>query len=184
MGSLYLLAAEGGSHNPLIPAAADLFWGTVCFVIILGVFWKYVLPRAQQALGERTAGIEGKLEQAEHDRAEAERLLAEYREHLAQARTEAAEIRAQAQADRTAMIDEARREAAAAAEQVTERAQRQIEADRTQVRAELSRDIGRLAVDLASRVVGESLDDSARARNTVDRFLADLESMADEGQQR
>ena len=39
-------------------------------------------------------------------------------------------------------------------------------------------EVGTLAVELAGKVVGESLDDDARARATVDRFIADLEAQA------
>ena len=47
----------------------------------------------------------------------------------------------------------------------------QIEADRNQAQNALRQDVGRLAVDLASRIVGESLEDEARQRRVVDRFL-------------
>jgi F-type H+-transporting ATPase subunit b len=33
-----------------------------------------------------------------------------------------------------------------------------------------------VSVELASKVVGESLEDEARQRRTVERFLAELES--------
>jgi F-type H+-transporting ATPase subunit b len=39
-------------------------------------------------------------------------------------------------------------------------------------------EVGQLAVELAGRVVGESLEDEALRRRTVERFLADLESGA------
>jgi F-type H+-transporting ATPase subunit b len=39
---------------------------------------------------------------------------------------------------------------------------------------ELRAEIGGLAVDLASRIVGESLADEARRHGTVERFLAEL----------
>jgi F-type H+-transporting ATPase subunit b len=44
------------------------------------------------------------------------------------------------------------------------------------VRTQLRSEIGGLATTLAGRIVGESLTDDERARRTVDRFLADLES--------
>ena len=44
--------------------------------------------------------------------------------------------------------------------------------------AELRRDVGGLAVTLASKVVGESLEDEARQRRTVERFLDGLEGSA------
>jgi F-type H+-transporting ATPase subunit b len=43
---------------------------------------------------------------------------------------------------------------------------------------QLRGEIGALAVDLAGRVVGESLEDQARRSGTVDRFLDQLDGMA------
>jgi F-type H+-transporting ATPase subunit b len=37
--------------------------------------------------------------------------------------------------------------------------------------------VGRLATDLAGKIVGESLEDEARQSRVVDRFLAELESL-------
>ncbi|MGI3780965.1 MAG: hypothetical protein ACRYG2_09320, partial [Janthinobacterium lividum] len=54
--------------------------------------------------------------------------------------------------------------------------QAQLEAERTQVMTQLRNEIGGIATTLAGRIVGESLDDDERARRTVDRFIADLES--------
>ena len=72
--------------------------------------------------------------------------------------------------------------AQAEAKRITTQAHQQIEADRKQALASLRADVGRLSVDLASRVVGESLEDDARRRGTVDRFLAELERTADEAE--
>ena len=70
-------------------------------------------------------------------------------------------------------------EAQAESKRITAQAHQQIEAERKQAVATLRADVGRLAVDLASRVVGESLEDEARRRRTVDRFLAELEETAE-----
>jgi F-type H+-transporting ATPase subunit b len=102
----------------------------------------------------------------------------QYQAQLAEARTEAAQIRAQAQADKAAMVEEARTEAAEAAAAVTARAEASIAAERASTVASLRREVGTLAVSLAGKVVGESLEDDARARATVDRFIADLEAQA------
>jgi len=40
----------------------------------------------------------------------------------------------------------------------------------------LRKEVGSLAIDLASGVVGESLSDDKKASALVDRFLADLEA--------
>ncbi len=56
----------------------------------------------------------------------------------------------------------------------------QIEADRQQALTSLRAEVGALSVELAARIVGESLQDEARQRRTVDRFLAELEGQAAE----
>ena len=177
VASLLLAVEEGGEgHNPLIPNANELFWGTICFAIFVGFMVKYVLPKAREALAERTAGIEGKLAQAERDRDEAQQLLAQYREQLAEARSEAGRIRTEAQAQRAQIVEEARVEARTEAARITEAATAQIASERQQVLTELRREVGGLAVTLAGKVVGESLEDEARQRRTVERFLEGLDA--------
>jgi len=105
-------------------------------------------------------------------------LLAQYREALASANKEAADIRNGALAERTSIIDEAKKAAALAAAAVTAAAQGSLEADRARIAIELRRDLGTSATELASRIVGESLADDARSKAVVDRFIAELEQVA------
>lgn len=153
----------------------ELIIGIIAFLIVFGGLSKFALPKIKETLAERTNTIEGGIKRAESAQAEAQQVLEEYKAQLAQAREEAAAIRTQAQSDRTAIIDEARNEARAAALQVTASAEAQIAADRSQATAALTRQVGEVAVTLASKVVGESLTNDARVRATVDAFLDDLE---------
>jgi F-type H+-transporting ATPase subunit b len=74
-----------------------------------------------------------------------------------------------------------REQAQAEARRLTEQAHQQIESDKGQAINQLRQQVGTLATDLAGRIVGESLEDDARQRRVVDRFLAELESRADAG---
>ena len=158
----HLLAAS--EQNPLVPNLTELIVGAIRFGIIFVVLWKLLLPRLNQMLEERTDKIEGGLQRAEEAQAEANATLAKYREQLAEARHEAARLREEAQA-------EARR--------LVEAAHAQIDADRQQALQSLKAEVGGLAVDLASRVVGESLTDEARQRRVVERFLDELDQQAE-----
>jgi F-type H+-transporting ATPase subunit b len=51
-------------------------------------------------------------------------------------------------------------------------------AERNQATSALTRQVGELAVGLAGKVVGQSLEDDARVRATVDAFITDLEQQA------
>ncbi|MCW2668507.1 MAG: atpF, partial [Frankiales bacterium] len=79
-------------------------------------------------------------------------------------------------------VDQLTAEARETAARITARGEEQLAAERQQVVVQLRGDIGRLAVELAERIVGESLADEDRQRRVVDRFLADLEQQQTSGQ--
>ncbi|MGA3154347.1 MAG: F0F1 ATP synthase subunit B [Streptosporangiaceae bacterium] len=161
--------------NPLFPSLTEMIIGIFAFLVIFGVLGRILLPRIQKTLQERTDAIEGGLERAEEAQAEANRTLERYRAQLADARHEAARLRQEAQEQGAQIIAEMRDQARAEATRITEAARAQIDADRQRALASLRAEVGSLAVELASRVVGESLADEARQRRTVDRFLAELD---------
>ncbi|QCB94288.1 F0F1 ATP synthase subunit B [Cellulomonas shaoxiangyii] len=172
-------AAEGEAPagiQLLLPAGYDIFWSIVVLVGIAVPFYRYVLPKFQAVLDERTRRIEGGIALAETAQAEAAAALAENQQLLADARAEAARIREEARAEGGQIKAEARAQAQAEAARVVENAQRQIEAERQQASVSLRADVGALATQLASKIVGESLEDEARRSRVVDRFLDDLES--------
>jgi len=172
------LAAEQ-LQNPLIPNLTELIVGLVTFGIIFFALWKVLLPRLNKTLSERTDAIEGGLQRAEQTQAEADRTLAAYREQLAEARHEAARLREEAREQGAQIIAEMREQAQAEARRLIDGAHAQIEADRQQAIQSLKTEVGGLAVDLASRVVGESLTDEARQRRVVERFLDELDQQAE-----
>ena len=176
MHSLVAYAAEeGAAQNPLIPAWYDIIWSALCFVIILFVFWKVALPKMKALLDERSAAIEGNIAKADEAQRKAEAALEEYTAQLAEARKEAGEIREAAREDGRKIIAEAREIASAEAARLIATAHTQIEAERQSALVSLRSEVGTLALDLASGVIGESLSDDAKAKRVVDRFLAELE---------
>lgn len=167
--------AAAGQGSLLIPSVPDLVWGTFAFVVILVLFiWK-VLPRLNQLLDDRSRAIEGRIDEAKHAREEAERVLRQYQEQLAEARAEAGRIREQAREDGKRILVELREQAQAEADRVTAQAQAQIEAERASAVQSLRAEVGSLAIDLASGVIGEHLADDKNATALVDRFLAELD---------
>lgn len=176
INAVILAAEEGTTPNPLLPATYDIVWSAVVFAIILVAFWKVFLPKLQKMLDERAEAIEGNIAKADEAQAKAEAALQEYTAQLAGARQEAAEIRDAARADATKIVSKAKEDATAEAARIAQTAQSQIEAERQSAVVSLRKEVGSLAIDLASGVVGEQLADDAKASALVDRFLADLEA--------
>ena len=169
-------AAAAEQPNPLIPADYDIIWSAVVFVVILLFFWKLVLPKMQKLLDDRAEAIEGNIAKADDAQRRAEAALLQYTAQLADARAEAGQIREQARVDGQKIIAEHKEQASAEAARVSASATAQIEAERAAAVVSLRSEVGTLAIDLASGVIGESLNDDAKASAIVDRFLADLES--------
>ncbi len=169
-------AAEGEAPNPLLPEIYDIIWSAVCFAVILFFFWKLVLPKMQKLLDDRAEAIEGNIAKADEAQRKAEAALEKYTAQLADARAEAGQIREQARTDGQKIVAEHKDQASTEAARVTASAKAQIEAERQAAVVSLRSEVGTLAIDLASGVIGESLTDDAKASAIVDRFLADLEA--------
>ncbi len=171
-----LVAAEEAEElNPLIPHTAEIVIGLIFFALLFVLIAKIVVPMFEKAFADRTAAIEGGIEEAAAAQKEAKAALDKYTEQLAGARSEAAAIREEAKEQGAHIIAELRAQAQAEAERITSTAHAQVEAERAQVLAQLKGEVGSMATQLAGRIVGESLDDDARQKRTVERFIAELE---------
>jgi F-type H+-transporting ATPase subunit b len=168
----YFLAVSSTAPNPLFPPNwTEVLVGAIAFIIVFSVLGNILLPRMMTTLNDRADAIEGGLERASETQAQADRLREQYQAQLANARHEAARIREQSREEGAAIIADIRAQAQAEARRITAAARAQIEADRQQAFSSLRAEIGTLSVQLASKIVGESLEDEAQQSGVVDRFL-------------
>jgi F-type H+-transporting ATPase subunit b len=175
--NVFLLAQEEETPNPLLPETYDIVWSIVALLVVGFVFWKLVLPKFQEVLQQRTEEIDGGIKRAEAMQAEAKQALEQYRQQLADARSEAAQIREDARNQGQQIIDEMKAQAQTEADRIVASGHSQLQAQRQHIVTELRSDIGRTAVDLAEKIVGESLSDDAKRASTIDRFLNELDSV-------
>jgi F-type H+-transporting ATPase subunit b len=174
-----LLAAAEEPQPPLIPHLDELVIGLIAFVIVFGFLAKKLLPNINKVLEQRREAIEGGIEKAESAQIEAQSVLEQYKAQLAEARHEAARLRQEATEQGTAIIQEMKAEGQRQREEIIAAGHTQIAADRKAASASLRQDVGKLATDLAGKLVGESLEDTARQSRTIDRFLDELEEKAE-----
>jgi F-type H+-transporting ATPase subunit b len=170
----YLAAEEEGGGTVLIPHIPEVIVGTIAFALLCFVLMKFVFPRMEQTFQARVDAIEGGIKRAEAAQAEANQLLEQYRTQLAEARTEAARIRDEARADAEEIRQDVLAKAREESDRIIAAGRDQLAAQREAIVRDLRSEIGTLAVDLAGRIVGESLADEARSRGTVERFLDEL----------
>src|SRR6201991_3328498 len=167
-------AAAETEHNPIKPIWQEIVLGLVAFIILVWVLMKFVFPMMEKTFAARGDAIEGGIKRAETAQAEANQLLEQSREQLAEARTEAARIRDEARADAEGIRQDVLAKAREESERIIQAGNEQLGQQRESILRELRSEVGTLAVDLAGRIVGESLADEARSRGTVERFINEL----------
>lgn len=169
-----------GHGSPLLPATDELIFGSLAFLIVFAILARKAFPALSKGLNERREKIQGDLEGAERARSEAESSLERYQQQLQEARAESGRIVEEARRS----AEEVRRELIARAEeessQIVARAQEEIRAERDRAVQALRRELAEASVDLAERVVGESLDRERQLR-LVDQFIDEVRSMPANG---
>jgi F-type H+-transporting ATPase subunit b len=173
-GALHVAAT-----NPVVPDATELIVGAIAFIIVLVALGKVLMPRMQKMLAERTDAIEGGIQRAEAAEARANQLRDEYERQRQQVLQEAASVRQEAQEQGARIIEELRSEANRQRESIVAAGHAQIAADIQSAQSTLRQDVGKIALELASRIIGESVEDQARQSRIVDRFLDELENRAE-----
>lgn len=171
-----LAQAEEEEHNPILPVWQEVVIGAIAFALLCWVLMKYVFPRMEQTFQARVAEIEGGIQRAQQAQAEANQLFERYQAQLAEARTEAAKIRDDARADAAGIREDVLAQARVESDRIIAAGRDALAAERATLVRELRTEIGSLSVELAGRIVGESLADEARRAGTVERFLTELES--------
>jgi F-type H+-transporting ATPase subunit b len=176
-----VLAQETGEEvnepKDLYPHLNELIVGAIAFAILFFFTWKWVLPRLGKLLEERRQKIQGNLEEAERARREADQLLAEYRQKLHDAGTEGSRIIDEARKTAEQMRGDLLAKAEDESRQIVAKAQEEIRAERDRAVHALRRELAEASVELAGRVVGETLDKERHVR-LVEQFIDEVTGMS------
>lgn len=167
--------AEEDHFSPVSPVVSELIWAAIFFVVLFVIIAKVALPKLNATLAAREAALSGKLTQAETTKAEADTVLAEYRAKLADAQAEANRIIEEGRRTGEQIVADARTRAEAEAQGLLSRAQNDIQAERDRAIGALRSELATLSIDLASKVVGTSLNADA-SRQLVDSYIDQLTS--------
>jgi len=181
LSALAVLATEeggetGGGLSLVLPHTEELIAGILAFGIVFFFVWKWALPTINKTLEARQEAITGQISEAERVKADAEKLLADYKAQLAEAKSEGNRVIEEARVAGDQMKAEILAKANDEASQVIAKARAEAESERSRALTEARREVGELSIDLAGKIVGESLDPKAH-KGLVERYLADLEKM-------
>ena len=183
MRNFILWAAEEGveEHEPtgldlVLPETAELIYATLAFLLVFFLLKKFAWPKIRESVEAREQQIANEISSAEGQRAEAQRLLDEYKAQLAEARTESNKIIEEARHSADQVRKDLVAKAEADAKGIVAKANEQIVAERNRSMQELQTQVAALAIDLAEKVVGRSLDRSTQS-DLVNDYIAQVGSM-------
>jgi F-type H+-transporting ATPase subunit b len=174
------ILVEGGTvdecheaPSPILPPLNELIWGSLSFVILFFLLAKFAFPSIKKGMEGRSERIRTDLQQAESAKADAQRVLEEYRAQLADAKTEAGRIieEARQQADALKRDQEQRVQGELSA--MRERAASDVEAARNQALADLRNDVAQLVSEGVDRVVRGGIDPATQQR-LVEEYINSL----------
>ncbi|MHC5212486.1 MAG: F0F1 ATP synthase subunit B [Planctomycetota bacterium] len=163
-GSLLLGLAEGGGFNPLAYDPAAMILTLVTFFGLLFILAKFAWGPILKAVEAREGRIEGAIRQAELDRAEAAKLMEDYKQTIANVQAESAALREKGQQEAEAVRRDLLAKAGAEAAEIAGKARREIELARSQALQDIRREAVTLGLAVAGRVVGRDLDGNDQRR--------------------
>jgi F-type H+-transporting ATPase subunit b len=159
-----------------------MIWTIVCFLITLFVLKRYAFGPIQKMLDERRDRIQRSIEEAEHAREEARKLLEEHRALIGQARGQSEEILAEARNVAEAQRQRVREETEVDRQRRLEETRRQIEAETQRALEQIRSEVAELTLVAATKVTGKVLDDDDH-RRLIDDAVKDLDFSAFEEQE-
>ncbi len=171
-----ILAAseEEGGNFLVTPGIGLMLWTLVAFGVTLFLLRKLAFPKIAEALDKRQRAIEEAIDIAQSTKAEAEELLAEYRERLKQARVQAEEIVVRARKAAERHEAESLAQAKVRREELLAQTRRDVEAETRRAIQEIRSEVADLTILATEKVTRKTLDEDDQ-RRLVEEALAELD---------
>lgn len=152
----------------------NFIWSAVNIIILFILLKIFLFKPINKIMDERTRSIQEDIDSAKKSREEAEALKQEYAEDINEAKAEAQKIimkaHEDAEAEKAVILQKSQEEA----DQLVSDANKAIECKRKRVLAQAQTQIADLAIEAASKIIGENVDDE-KNRRLVDEFLSEEE---------
>ncbi len=154
----------------------SIFWAVFNTVLLFVLLRIFLFKPLNKIKADRTRTIQDNLDSAEKAKTEAEELRQQYENSISDAKEKADQIlikaREDAEAERSAIIKKSQDEA----EKIIADADKSIENERKRVLRQAQSEIADLAIEAASKIIGENVDDE-KNRRLVDKFLSEEEGI-------
>ena len=153
-----------------------IFWAVLIFSLFFLLLKRFAWKPILSAVNARDEMIKGSLASAEKAREEMKVLQADNEAILRKAREERDKILRDARHAHDRMVAEAKEKSQAEADAMVKRAKELIDREKITAITEVKREVARLAIEVASRVVSETLKSDAEQKKLIERYLNEIEA--------
>ena len=160
----------------LTPEIGLLFWMIVAFGVVFFVLAKFGFPIITQMVDERKKYIDESLEAAREANEKLAKIQEESAAMLKQAQEKQSQILAEAMEMRKQIVEKAATEATAAGQKIISEARQQIQAEKEDAIRDIRRQVGELSVQVAEKVLRQTLSTDKEQMAMIDRMLDELET--------
>lgn len=160
----------------LTPEIGLLFWMIVAFGVVFFVLAKFGFPIITQMVDERKKYIDESLEAAREANEKLAKIQEESAAMLKQAQEKQSQILADAMEMRKQIVEKAETEATAAGQKIITEARQQIQAEKEDAIRDIRRQVGELSVQVAEKVLRQTLSTDKEQMAMIDRMLDELET--------
>jgi len=162
------------SNSLTNPAIGTIFWAVVIFSLFFLILTKFAWKPILTMLKQRDNMIKGSLEAAEKARKDMIQMQSDNEAILRKAREEREDILKEARDVRDKLITEAKGKASQEAEKIVENAKAGIEREKTKALAEIHDQLATLSVEIASKLLGEKLNQTGEQEKLIKKYLNDI----------
>lgn len=155
----------------LKPEFGLVFWMLICFGFVFFILAKYGFPVITKMVNDRKKYIDDSLEAAHQANEQLAHIKQQSDEIIASAQAEQVKILKEAADTRDRILAEAREQAKAAGQKELEDMRKQIQSEKEQAIRDIRRQVAELSVDVAEKVLRESLKDPKAQISMIDRLV-------------
>jgi F-type H+-transporting ATPase subunit b len=157
------------------PAVGTLFWSVLIFALFFLLLTKFAWKPILAAVKARDEMIRSSLESAEKAKEDMLKMQSDNEAILRKAREERENILKEAREVRDKLIGEAKGKAAEEAEKLIEKAREGIESEKRKALSEIKEQVANLSVEIASKLLGEKLNQSGEQDKLIDKYLKEID---------
>jgi F-type H+-transporting ATPase subunit b len=174
LGAVGLLAAEEDptrTHSWIFPEGSEILWGTLSFLVVAFLLWKFGWPQAKKMMQGRTARIQAQLDEAAEAKSTADEAATSIRAAKGDIDAERQRLLAEADAQAARLVTDGRVRLEQEVTELQAKADSEIESVQGRLQSEVQAEVAELAARATEEVVTQSLDDELQ-QQLVEDFIA------------